>query len=119
MSCRVDNQFLVTNFPQSPQNNWPVCNGGNLTDGEHTLTVNIDLPEIFFDYILYAPCPTKMLDLTDVSTRIEASDPSITYSGGFMLQNDTGLTRFMNAYGASATVSFVGRSSQVFFFSIL
>lgn len=81
MNCKVDGELLTTNISHFPQNSWPICTGGNLTDGEHTLTINISSPEILFDYILYAPLsPTKMLHLglTDASTRIEASDLSNT-----------------------------------------
>lgn len=111
VNCKVDDKILGTNIPQSAQNNWAICDSGNLSDGEHTLVV--DIPNaagssIFFDYILYAPSPNSQPDLTDVSVRIEADDTSISYSGGFVIESDTGSAQLTNAGNAFIKVSFIG-----------
>lgn len=111
-SCKVDNKVVGTNTPPSAQNNWPICDSGNLSDGQHTLVVDISNPagsSIFFDYILYAPSPNSPPDLTDASVRIEADDPSITYSGGFVIESDTGSAQLTNAGNAFIKVSFTGQ----------
>lgn len=61
----------------------------------------------FFDYLLYAPSSPILPH--DLSLRIDASDPSINYSGVFMSESDTGPARLTNAHGASINVSFTGK----------
>lgn len=112
-NCKVDDNTINLNIPQSAQNNWAICDSGSLPDGEHTLTFDIPNSEagssIYFDYILYAPSPNSQPDLpTSASIRIEATDPSVTYLGGFAVETDTGSTRLANGRGQGMTIPFIG-----------
>lgn len=112
-NCKVDDNTISVNIPQSAQNNWAICDSGSLSDGVHTLTVDIPNSEagssIYFDYILYAPSPNSQPDiLTGASIRIEATDPSISYLGGFAVKTDTGSARLANGQGQGMTIPFIG-----------
>lgn len=106
--CSVDGIMLPVDLPQVSENNWSLCSG-NLSAGKHELTIDIQSQNtpLFFDYLLYSPSVPILPN--EASLRIEASDPSIIYSGTFMTESDTGSARLTNSPGASINVSFTGQ----------
>ena len=88
-----------------------LCEQGNLSEGKHTLTVNVTLDDpttqmFWLDKVEYTPLPNA--DLSKEVLKFDSSDPAI------QLDNSTGLWKPYNAYngtgstGASASFKFNG-----------
>lgn len=110
VQCIIDNVTLTPDIPQFPQNNWPLCQSGDLLAGSHTLTFAVDIESqttsFFFDYLLFTPSFHNQTSAALV--RIDPSDPSITLTGNWTTANDTGSSPLTNSEGASLNVSFTG-----------
>ncbi len=84
-TCFIDG-VSYDSFPfSSPINRWPLCEDDNLPDGEHNITLQIQVPEgqvFWFDYMQYAPSENVPLDNANIY--IDNTDPDITWGENWM-----------------------------------
>ncbi len=79
------NQTSSTSFI-GPSNHWYLCANTTLTDGEHSIALQIQVPEgqqFWFDYMQYVPSFGKCT-LDDANIYINNTDPDITYGMGWI-----------------------------------
>ncbi len=83
-TCSIDGINWPTNPFTSPENRWSLCENDSLSDGEHTITVQIQVPEgqqFWFDYMQYLPSDNVPLD--NANMYVDSTDPDILYGVGW------------------------------------
>ena len=87
----MDGVNQTTNSFLGPNNHWNLCDNTTLTDGTHSLILQIVVPEgqqFWFDYMQYAPSENVPLDNANVY--IDNTDPDITYGEGWTTSSGIG-----------------------------
>ena len=81
-TCIIDGKIWPTNPFSSPENRWPLCENDSLSDGEHIIVVQIQVPkgqQFWFDYMQYAP--SENVPLENANIYVDNTDPDITFGG--------------------------------------
>ncbi|KAF8875437.1 hypothetical protein BD779DRAFT_212451 [Infundibulicybe gibba] len=108
-TCLVDGVDIGrTSRFNFPINNFLLCDGKNVTDGNHTLTINVTMSHesFWFDYVTYIPSTTVSLESAIV--RVERLDPAIVYDSGW---GDLGnFSNFTFTNGSQLKFDFIGKS---------
>ena len=83
-TCLIDG---VSSSPQRfniPINRWPLCEDDTFLDGQHNITLQIEVPDgqqFWFDYMQYQPSENVPLDNANIY--VDSTDPDITYGAGW------------------------------------
>ena len=109
-TCIIDGKIWPTNPLSSPENRWPLCENDSLSDGEHIIVVQIQVPkgqQFWFDYMQYLPSENVPLDNANIY--VDSTDLDIMYGVGW---SDFELGRGGEALtpGTSLNLSFHGTS---------
>ncbi|KJA15288.1 hypothetical protein HYPSUDRAFT_1069792, partial [Hypholoma sublateritium FD-334 SS-4] len=94
---------------QRPDNHWYLCANTTLLDGQHNITLQIQVPEgqqFWFDYMQYAPSENVPLDNANIF--IDTTDLDITYGAGWINSSGFGMEALTS--GTSLKLNFHGTS---------
>ncbi|GJJ15798.1 hypothetical protein Clacol_010076 [Clathrus columnatus] len=107
-SCTIDGTVITTGIPKFPQNNWDMCDSGNLEIGQHVLGFNVQSQEslFFFDHITFLPSTDDQLG--NGLIRIDFSDSSINYLGNWTSPEGLG-SQLTNDHGSFVKMPFIGQ----------
>lgn len=107
----MDGVIQSSNDFDSPSNHWTLCENTTLSDGQHILTLQMQVPEgqqFWFDYMQYAPSENVPLDNANIF--IYATDSDITYGAARgWINASTGKEALTS--GTSLTLKFHGMLS--------
>ncbi len=110
-TCIIDG---VSNAPRSfhlsGQPLAPVCENDFLQDGQHNITLQIQVPEgqkFWFDYMQYKPSDTVPLDNANIY--VDSTDPDVNYSDGW-IDYDSGRGQEALTQGTSLSLKFHGNT---------
>lgn len=105
--CFIDNAQIPSPKPfQYPENNWRLCGGEALPDGNHTLIVNVQSTRQIFwlDYILYTPSQDP--DSATPVIHISEKDKDLQYDSNW---EDLGSSwKMTKRNGGSVSMNFTG-----------
>ncbi|KAF9479285.1 hypothetical protein BDN70DRAFT_878961 [Pholiota conissans] len=82
--CFVDNQSFPSNAYTVPENNLNLCEQDTLTDGPHTLMVNVAVTNgqtFWLDYIKFLPSANASLDTAAIA--VDSTDPALLFDSGW------------------------------------
>ncbi|KAJ6483999.1 hypothetical protein C8R45DRAFT_294879 [Mycena sanguinolenta] len=108
-ACFVDDTQISNPNPtfKYPENNWPLCEQSEISEGSHVLTIQVQSKgqPFYFDYLLYTPPPDASFDTAVLL--YPNTDPSVAFGSGwgtFGGENGT------NVHGAQVSLFFHGTS---------
>lgn len=106
-SCFIDGVAIPTVPPfQYPENNYPLCEQSQLSDGDHTIIVSATSngQPFWFDDIEYTPSLGVSLD--NATIVVDHMDPYIQYGPGWLPLGDT--ANMTSTNGAQMNLQFTG-----------
>ena len=112
-TCIIDG---VSNAPAPfifPANRWPLCENDFLQDGQHNITLKIQVPEgqqFWFDYMQYKPSDTVPLDNANIY--VDSTDSDVNYGDGW-IDYDSGRGQEALTPGTSLSLKFHGNTIPV------
>ncbi|RDB27359.1 hypothetical protein Hypma_004464 [Hypsizygus marmoreus] len=107
--CFVDNVSIGATDPfEFPENNWTLCRWNSLSDGPHTITVNVTTTgsTFWFDSLRFTPSPSASYDSAVLA--VENDDPRIFYDSKWMALG--GNANFTTEAGSQMKYQFTGTS---------
>ena len=106
--CYVDGVGIDNSGPYSfPENNWQLCYLYHLTDGPHTITVNVTVAKdqpFWFDRIEYLP--STSVSLANKTMLLNSADPAIQFGNGWQQYVEVG--KLTNMPDAMVALNFRG-----------
>ena len=106
--CLLDGDQIGSDISRRPSlptssNSWIYCQNFRLTDGPHTLVINVTATEkpFWFDRIEYAPSASEPLENRTISVS-GADDPALHFSAGWVFGQTS-------QRGATMTFDFIGK----------
>lgn len=107
-TCLVDGVSYPPIPFTTPINRWDLCEDDTLPDGQHNVTLEIQVPEgqqFWFDYMQYEPSEDVPLDNANVY--IDSTDPEIIYGMGWTSYS-SGRGEEASTFGTSLKFPFHG-----------
>ena len=107
-TCLVDGGINSANNFNGPTTQWSLCEYDSLPDGQHILSLQIEVSEgqqFWFDYMQYAPSDTVPLD--DATIYIDSTDSAVFYGTGW-IDYDSGRGEEAIILGTDLTLKFYG-----------
>ncbi|PPQ74588.1 hypothetical protein CVT24_004186 [Panaeolus cyanescens] len=113
-TCSIDGTQIQTEpITLDRNNNWPFCRWSGLSEGSHTVTLNISSNGIpfYFDWLSFVPSSARIRPMgTSETILIPSSDPAITFDSSWTNLPDPLIGKATSQSGGSVTVSFSGTS---------